>query len=63
MVNPIWDGVENVHPTPQFTVKKQKKIAFQIGHIEIGKVKKFGVSLRVLELIFGRGGVEHPPLK
>ena len=27
---------------PKITVKKQKKIAFQIGHTEIGKIIKLG---------------------
>ena len=46
-------------------MKKQKFFfAFQIGHIEIGSHDIWGhleAIMRVLELIFGRRGVEHLP--
>ena len=49
-----WGGVCH-HPllnTHNHCEKPKIFFAFQIGHIEIGKVMKFGVILRVLELIF-----------
>ena len=46
-------------------MKNQIFFAFQIGHVEIGKVTKgviwMEAILRVLELIFGRRGFEYPP--
>ena len=47
VINPICDGVENIY------------IYYQIGHIEIGKVKNLGC----LEAIWGSYGVEYPPVQ
>ena len=58
--NPLCGGVENIRYNILNTQNQGKKtffFAFQMGHIEIGKVTKLGyleAILRVLELIFGK---------